>query len=97
MCGIAGMYNPRGLPPDAEAQAKRMLASIRYRGPDDSGIYVDEEVALGSVRLSIVDLAGGRQPIANEDETLWIVFNGEIFNSPELRSGLDAECGDEYR
>ena len=90
MCGIVGMYHPRGLPPDAEGRAKRMLASIRYRGPDDFGIYLDDEVALGSARLSIVDLAGGRQPIANEDETLWIVFNGEIFNHVELRPELEA-------
>ena len=90
MCGIAGVFAPRGLPPDAEERAKRMLASIRYRGPDEFGIYLDEEVALGSARLSIVDLAGGQQPIANEDETLWIVFNGEIFNHVELRPELEA-------
>lgn len=90
MCGIAGAFAPRGLPPDAEERARRMLASIRYRGPDEFGIYLDEEVVLGSARLSIVDLAGGRQPIANEDETLWIVFNGEIFNHLELRPELEA-------
>ncbi|MFO1305234.1 MAG: asparagine synthase (glutamine-hydrolyzing) [Burkholderiales bacterium] len=90
MCGIAGLYDPRGLPPDAEMLARQMLASIRHRGPDEFGIYLDDEVVLGSARLSIVDLAGGQQPIANEDETLWIVFNGEIFNHVELRPELEA-------
>lgn len=90
MCGIVGAYSPRGLPSDAEVRARRMLASIRYRGPDEFGIYLDDEVALGSARLSIVDLAGGQQPIANEDETLWIVFNGEVFNHVELRPELEA-------
>ena len=90
MCGIAGFLASRGVPSDAEERTKRMLAAIRYRGPDEFGLYLDEDVALGSVRLSIVDLASGQQPIANEDETLWIVFNGEIFNHVELRPELEA-------
>jgi asparagine synthase (glutamine-hydrolysing) len=89
MCGIAGMVLPAGLPPNAEDQLRRMLSIIRHRGPDEFGLYLDEQAALGSVRLSIVDLDTGRQPIANEDETLWIVFNGEIFNHVELRPELE--------
>jgi len=68
-----------------------MLAMIRHRGPDQFGIYRDNQVGLGSARLSIIDLAGGQQPISNEDETVWIVFNGEIFNYIELRPGLEAK------
>ena len=67
-----------------------MLGSIRHRGPDASGIYLDNEAGLGSVRLSIIDLAGGDQPVHNEDETLWIVYNGEVFNYVELRPDLEA-------
>ncbi len=91
MCGIAGVMAGRGLLSDAEERVLGMLAAIRHRGPDGFGVYVDEEVALGSVRLSIIDLAGGQQPIANEDETLWIVFNGEVFNYVELRLQLEAQ------
>ncbi len=67
-----------------------MLAMIRHRGPDQFGIYLDEQVGLGSARLSIIDLSTGQQPISNEDGTLWIVFNGEIFNYLELRPELEA-------
>ncbi len=69
---------------------RQMLAMIRHRGPDQFGIYLDDQVGLGSARLSIIDLSGGQQPIANEDESLWIVFNGEIFNYVELRPDLEA-------
>ena len=67
-----------------------MLGTIRHRGPDQFGIYLDEHVGLGNARLSIIDLSTGQQPIANEDETLWIVFNGEIFNYLELRLELES-------
>jgi asparagine synthase (glutamine-hydrolysing) len=67
-----------------------MLATIRNRGPDQFGIYVDRGVALGSARLSIIDLGNGQQPISNEDGSMWIVFNGEIFNYVELRPELEA-------
>ncbi len=67
-----------------------MLATIRNRGPDQFGIYLGRQVALGSARLSIIDLSGGQQPISNEDGSLWIVFNGEIFNYVELRPELEA-------
>ena len=67
-----------------------MLAMIRHRGPDEFGIYLDGPAGLGNARLSIIDLSGGQQPISNEDGTLWIVFNGEIFNYVELRPELES-------
>jgi asparagine synthase (glutamine-hydrolysing) len=63
----------------------QMLELIRHRGPDDDGEYGDEHIQLGMVRLSIIDLQGGHQPISNHDGTVWAVFNGEIFNYIELR------------
>lgn len=66
-----------------------MLAMIRHRGPDEFGIYLDRDIGLGSARLSIIDLSSGQQPISNEDGTMWIVFNGEIFNYVELRPVLE--------
>jgi asparagine synthase (glutamine-hydrolysing) len=68
-----------------------MHEPIRHRGPDGFGIYQDENVSLGSARLSIIDLSGGDQPISNEDGTVWIIFNGEIFNYVELRPALEAK------
>lgn len=85
MCGIAGLYN---LDLHAEDLLSRMISVLRHRGPDETGIYIDSQVALGHSRLSIVGLGNGTQPISNEDETIWIVYNGEIFNYPELRSEL---------
>ncbi len=90
MCGIAGVLNLREAPPPSLETGQAMLAMIRHRGPDGFGIYRDPDVLLGNARLSIVDLAGGDQPISNEDGTVWIVFNGEIFNHVELRPGLEA-------
>ena len=88
MCGIAGIYNPeRGAAVDPEC-LQRMIHIIRHRGPDDSGTYVSGNLGLGHARLSIVDLEGGHQPMSNEDGSLWIVFNGEIYNHPELREDL---------
>ncbi len=90
MCGIAGTFNLKKPHPIREVDLRRMLAMIRHRGPDQFGIYLDDQIGLGNARLSIIDLSGGQQPIANEDETLWIVFNGEIFNYVELRPELEA-------
>ncbi|HWQ83991.1 MAG TPA: asparagine synthase (glutamine-hydrolyzing), partial [Anaerolineales bacterium] len=89
MCGITGIvkHNPGSLVD--EALLRQMLGMLRHRGPDQFGIYVDEQAGLGSARLSIIDLSSGQQPISNEDETLWIVFNGEIFNYIELRPELE--------
>lgn len=72
------------------AAVHRMCQTIVHRGPDDEGIYAEGAVGLGIRRLSIIDLSGGRQPIHNEDETIWVVFNGEIYNFPELRSELES-------
>ncbi len=90
MCGIVGILNLAANPPVEEATIRQMLAMIRHRGPDQFGIFLDEHVALGNARLSIIDLSHGQQPISNEDKTLWIVFNGEIFNHTELRVELQA-------
>ena len=96
MCGIAGMVmlDPRA---DVEPERlRRMRDEIRHRGPDDAGQYVDGNIGLASRRLSIVDLAGGHMPLANEDQTLWIVFNGEIYNHPQLKRQLERR-GHRYR
>lgn len=90
MCGIAGILNLANDDLIAEQDMRRMLATIRNRGPDQFGIYLDRGVALGSARLSIIDLGNGQQPISNEDGSMWIVFNGEIFNYVELRPELEA-------
>jgi asparagine synthase (glutamine-hydrolysing) len=95
MCGIAGFVERRSaaepFSPDQQlALVRRMCDVIRHRGPDDEGVFTDEGVALGMRRLSIIDLATGRQPIHNEDATIWIVFNGEIYNFRELRRELEA-------
>jgi len=87
MCGIAGLYN-FGL--HADDLLCRMISVLRHRGPDETGIYIDPQVALGHARLSIVGLGSGTQPISNEDETLWVVYNGEVFNYPELRHELES-------
>ncbi|MCU0546653.1 MAG: asparagine synthase (glutamine-hydrolyzing) [Oscillatoriaceae cyanobacterium Prado104] len=90
MCGIVGILNLREPQPIPEQILPQMLGMIRYRGPDEFGIYRDDWANLGNARLSIIDLSGGQQPIGNEDGTLWIVFNGEIFNYVELRPELEA-------
>src|SRR5438132_11929190 len=89
MCGIAGMFSRSGREVVREEELRQMLALLRHRGPDEFGILLDREAGLANARLSIIDLEGGSQPIANEDETLWIVFNGEIFNYLELRAELE--------
>ena len=90
MCGIAGILNLSQPEIIDELSLRQMLAFLRHRGPDQFGIYIDDWVGLGSARLSIIDLSSGQQPISNEDGTLWIVFNGEIFNYVELRPQLEA-------
>ncbi|ASS74972.1 asparagine synthase (glutamine-hydrolyzing) [Tumebacillus algifaecis] len=87
MCGIVGMYNKTGRGVD-EQVLERMHAQIVHRGPDDSGVHFDGPVGLGFRRLSIIDLEGGHQPMPNEDGTVWISFNGEIYNFQELRKWL---------
>ena len=86
MCGIAGFYLRAG--PADPVRVKAMCARIRHRGPDDEGFHIEGPCALGMRRLSIIDLATGHQPISNEDGSVWIVFNGEIYNYGELRAQL---------
>lgn len=88
MCGIAGIVADRGEVVDSAA-VHRMCETIVHRGPDDEGIYARGPVGLGMRRLSIIDLAGGKQPIHNEDQTVWVVFNGEIYNFLPLRRELE--------
>ena len=90
MCGIVGIVQFDSAPVDRELLG-RMLGTIRHRGPDESGLYVDGPAGLAHARLSIIDLAGGQQPMPNEDGSLWITFNGEIFNYVELREQLQAK------
>jgi asparagine synthase (glutamine-hydrolysing) len=90
MCGIVGVLNLHEPQPIPEMVLRQMLGMIRHRGPDEFGVYRDDWANLGNARLSIVDLGGGQQPIGNEDGTVWIVFNGEIFNHVELRPDLEA-------
>jgi asparagine synthase (glutamine-hydrolysing) len=97
MCGIAGRLNLRANsePPSIELLQK-MVGAIRHRGPDEFGYYRDTHAGLVHARLSIIDLTTGQQPLSNEDGTLWIVFNGEIFNYVELRNELKA-CNHRFR
>ena len=88
MCGIVGFVNKDGRLADRPL-LERMNEAIIHRGPDDDGFYIQENVALAMRRLSIIDLASGKQPIHNSDKTKWIVFNGEIYNYQELREDLE--------
>src|SRR5918911_903708 len=94
MCGIAGFVVP-----GAEASQPllaTMCGRIRHRGPDDEGFHVQGPAAIGMRRLSIIDLSTGHQPISNEDGSVWIVFNGEIYQYQELRERLIAQ-GHQFR
>ena len=96
MCGIAGLVASDGLRFDERERVVRMRDVLTHRGPDDAGIYTDGHACLAHRRLSIVDLALGHQPISNEDERVWIVFNGEIYNHADVRTALEA-AGHRYR
>ena len=96
MCGIVGQWGGTFSPPERAEQTSHALSTLRHRGPDQFGIYADATAALGNARLSIVDIGSGQQPIPNEDESLWIVFNGEIFNHVELRPELESR-GHKFR
>lgn len=91
MCGICGKLNFDRESRVSPTLLKAMADSIQHRGPDDEGFYFSGQVGLGFRRLSIIDLAGGHQPLSNEDESVWIVFNGEIYNYKELRQFLVAK------
>ena len=88
MCGIAGAIDLTGTREFPRQRLLSMTGAIAHRGPDDEQFHIEPGVALGARRLSIIDLAGGRQPIANEDGSVWVAFNGELFEYPELRERL---------
>jgi asparagine synthase (glutamine-hydrolysing) len=88
MCGIAGQFNFERREPVDRENIVRMARSIAHRGPDDEGYFMSGPVGLGFRRLSIIDLVGGHQPMSDAEETVWVIFNGEIYNYPELRTDL---------
>jgi asparagine synthase (glutamine-hydrolysing) len=96
MCGIAGKFNFADNAPVSRELIARMNVAQHHRGPDGCGEYFDRGVGLSHNRLSIIDVGGGHQPMSNEDGTIWIVFNGEIYNFPELRPRLEAK-GHKFR
>jgi asparagine synthase (glutamine-hydrolysing) len=91
MCGIAGILKLDPRETVDEARLKRMRDVLRHRGPDGEGLWIDGPIGLGHRRLAIVDVAGGQQPMTNEDGSAWIIYNGEIYNHAALRPGLEAK------
>src|SRR6202167_3152045 len=89
MCGICGQYNFGDGAPVLRDTVERMANSIAHRGPDDEGYFITGPLGLGFRRLSIIDLSGGHQPMSDAEKTVWVVFNGEIYNFPELRKELE--------
>ena len=91
MCGIAGIYHIKTFEPVREDLLKAMTDALVHRGPDDEGFYCSGPIGLGHRRLSIIDLADGHQPMTNEDRTVWVVFNGEIYNFTDLHGFLESK------
>src|SRR5688500_13463377 len=87
MCGIAGIVQHNGFSVDRSC-VQAMTRAMVHRGPDDEGVFIDRYVGLGHRRLSIIDRSSGHQPLCNEDESVWITFNGEIYNYQEIREEL---------
>lgn len=96
MCGVCGMFYPDARERADRETLARMNAQIVHRGPDDDGFFVEGNVGLAMRRLSIIDVKSGHQPLSNEDQRLWIVYNGEIYNHRQLRDDLEAK-GHHYR
>ena len=90
MCGICGQFNFGSSAPVRRADLEVMANSIRHRGPDDEGYFIDGPLGFGFRRLSIIDLSGGHQPMADQEETVWVIFNGEIYNFPVLKRELQS-------
>src|SRR3989441_11398378 len=91
MCGICGQYNFGDRAPVVRQNVEAMTRTIVHRGPDDEGYFVSGSLGLGFRRLSIIDLAGGHQPMSDAEETVWVIFNGEIYNYKELRAELQSK------
>jgi asparagine synthase (glutamine-hydrolysing) len=89
MCGICGQYNFGNLEPVGRQDIEAMTKTLIHRGPDDEGYYITGPLGFGFRRLSIIDLGGGHQPMSDQEESVWVVFNGEIYNFPELRRELE--------
>jgi asparagine synthase (glutamine-hydrolysing) len=96
MCGICGQFNFARNEPVEPETIRRMTGTIVHRGPDDEGYFISGPIGLGFRRLSIIDLAGGHQPMSDAEETVWVIFNGEIYNYRELRAELQSK-GHEFR
>src|SRR5688572_23776021 len=96
MCGIAGFAASGHLEPEATMRAALMRDVLAHRGPDGAGLWADDHAVLAHRRLSIVDLAGGHQPLSNETSTIWVTFNGEIYNHRDVRGELES-AGHRYR
>jgi len=90
MCGICGQYNFGNQEPVLRRDVEAMAKSIAHRGPDDDGYYLSGPIGLGFRRLSIIDLSGGHQPMSDQEESVWVIFNGEIYNFREIRRELEA-------
>jgi asparagine synthase (glutamine-hydrolysing) len=89
MCGICGQFNFIRQEPVDPATVRQMTGTMVHRGPDDEGFHFDGPVGLGFRRLSIIDLAGGHQPMSDAEQTVWVILNGEIYNFKELRAELE--------
>ncbi|MGB9629127.1 MAG: asparagine synthetase B, partial [Thermodesulfobacteriota bacterium] len=89
MCGICGKLNFDRTEPVSPELISEMMSVIHHRGPDGEGRYLAGPIAMGHKRLSIIDLAGGHQPMSNENGTVWVIYNGEIYNFRELREHLE--------
>src|SRR5437879_12767317 len=89
MCGICGQYNFRSVTPVQRRDIEAMTKTLIHRGPDDEGYYIAGTLGFGFRRLSIIDLEGGHQPISDREESVWVIFNGEIYNFLELRRELE--------
>ena len=88
MCGICGIYNFNKDRPVSKETLNSMTNTMIHRGPDESGTYIDRFIGLGHRRLSIIDILGGKQPMTNEDKTIWVTYNGEIYNYQTLKNQL---------
>jgi asparagine synthase (glutamine-hydrolysing) len=89
MCGICGQYYFKEKHPVSSQTIKKMTDSIAHRGPDDEGYHISDSIGLGFRRLSIIDLSGGHQPMSDQEKSIWVIFNGEIYNFPELKKELE--------